>query len=99
MLNMVVVCYFGRHGVSMCTALMNILYFMLSIKTASTHYYQLYTTYFNVCQLHVMEFSMDICHLLMWSLVYWDCEFESCLGHGCVSCVIAVCLSEIVKSR
>ena len=57
----------------------------VSIKAVSTHYYQLYMAYFNVCQLHVKEFSVDSCHLLIRSLAYWESEFESCL-------VQAVCL-------
>jgi hypothetical protein len=36
----------------------------VSIKAVSKHYYQLYTACFNVCQLHVKEFSVDSCHLL-----------------------------------
>jgi len=40
----------------------------VSIKAVSAHYYQLYTAYFSVCQLHVKEFSVDNCHLLMQSL-------------------------------
>ena len=56
----------------------------VSIKAVSTHYYQLYTAYFNVCQLHVKEFSVDNCHLCGHLLI------------GIVSlnpiCYMAVCL-------
>jgi hypothetical protein len=101
MLNMIAVCYFKLHGVSACTLLMNVLYFMVSIKAESIHYCRLYTTYFNVYQLHVLKFSEDSCHLLMWSLVYLYCEFESCLGYVavCLVWVLFACDCEISLMR